>query len=107
MKNKTLIAIAVVVLAIVIGAAVYMQYGNKTEVPTPATTGATSTAQTPTAGPEAKINIEAVCKGALAYMSFKDGASADVFVADCVAGNHPEVIERYKANLHLGTGVQI
>ena len=49
----------------------------------------------------AKINIDAVCKGALAYTTFPDAASADAFVAECKEGKHPGVIERYKANLHL------
>lgn len=56
---------------------------------------------------QAKINIDAVCKGALAYMSFPDGASSDAFVKDCVDGKHPEVIERYKASLNLGDGAAI
>ncbi len=56
---------------------------------------------TPQGAPGAKININAVCEGALAYMSFPDGASADAFVAECKEGKHPEVIEQYKANLNL------
>ena len=39
-----------------------------------------------------KIDINAVCDGALAYMSFPDGAAADLFVAECKEGKHPEVI---------------
>lgn len=62
-------------------------------------------ADTPTVG--AKLNIQAVCQGALAYMSFPDGAAADAFVKDCVDGKHPEVIERYKADMNLGDGAQI
>lgn len=54
-----------------------------------------------------KINIDAVCSGALAYMTFTDGASADKFVADCKEGKHPEVIEKYKADLNLGNGATI
>ena len=54
-----------------------------------------------------KINIDAVCNGALAYMTFPDGASADKFVKDCKDGKHPEVIERYKAELNLGDGATI
>ncbi len=55
----------------------------------------------------AKIDINAVCDGALAYMSFTDGAAADVFVSECKEGKHPEVIEQYKAQLNLGAGVAI
>lgn len=55
--------------------------------------------------PSAKININAVCEGALAYMTFPDGASAATFVAECKEGKHPEVIEQYKANLNLDGAV--
>ncbi len=48
--------------------------------------------------PHGKLDITAVCNGALAYMSFPDGASADAFIAACVEGKHPEVIERFKAD---------
>ncbi len=57
--------------------------------------------------PMGKINIGEVCQGALAYMTFTDGAAAEAFVEDCKAGKHPEVIEQYKANLNLGTGAAI
>ncbi len=59
------------------------------------------------ANPEAKIDINAVCEGALAYMTFTDGASADKFVADCKEGKYPEVIEKFKADLNLGAGAEI
>lgn len=55
--------------------------------------------------PEAKLNIDVVCEGALAYMSFPDAESAAEFVAECKAGEHPEVIERYKAEMNLGAEV--
>jgi hypothetical protein len=56
---------------------------------------------------QGKLNIDAVCKGALAYMTFPDAASADAFVAECKAGKHPEVLERYKAQLNVGEGAAI
>lgn len=56
---------------------------------------------------QAKINIETVCNGALAYMTFTDGKSADLFVKDCIDGKHPEVIEKFKADLNLNAGVEI
>ncbi len=43
----------------------------------------------------ARINVQAVCEGTLAYTDFVDTAAATAFVADCVAGKHPEVIEQY------------
>lgn len=58
-----------------------------------------STSTSPAAG--TKLNIDAVCRGALAYSTFPDAASAEVFVAECKDGKHPEVIERYKADNHL------
>lgn len=56
---------------------------------------------------QGKIDINAVCEGALAYMTFTDGESADAFVAECKEGKHPEVIEQFKANLNLDAGVEI
>lgn len=60
-----------------------------------------------TPAPMGKINIGEVCQGALAYMTFTDGAAADAFVEDCKVGKHPEVIEQYKANLNVGDGAAI
>jgi hypothetical protein len=55
----------------------------------------------------AKINVDAVCQGALAYMTFPDAAAAEVFVGECKEGKHPEVIEKYKADMNLGDGAAI
>lgn len=60
-----------------------------------------------TAPMQGKLDINAVCEGALAYMSFPDGASAEVFVEECKAGEHPEVIERYKSEMNVGADVAI
>jgi len=46
--------------------------------------------------PQGKLNIDAICTGALAYMSFPSGAEADAWVAACVRGEHPEAIEQWK-----------
>lgn len=43
-----------------------------------------------------KLDINAICTGALAYMSFPSGAEADAWVAACVRGEHPEAIEQWK-----------
>lgn len=56
---------------------------------------------------QGKLNINVVCEGALAYMSFPDGASAEKFVAECKEGKHPEVIEQYKLQMGLGDGAAI
>ena len=49
----------------------------------------------------AKIDINAVCDGALAYMTFANDAEAQVFVTECKEGKRPEVIEQYKDSLNL------
>ncbi len=54
-----------------------------------------------------KLDINAVCEGALSYMTFIDGTAADAFVANCKEGKHPEVIEKYKADMNLGDGATI
>ncbi len=56
---------------------------------------------TPPARTSAKINVQEVCQGALAYTSFPDAVAAEAFVAECIDGKHPEVIEQYKASLQL------
>lgn len=43
----------------------------------------------------ARIDVQAACENALAYMLFQTGEAADQFVAECVAGEHPDVIESY------------
>ncbi len=58
-------------------------------------------------GAAGKLDINTVCRSALAYMTFPDAASADAFVAACVDGKHPEVIERYKKDMGLGDGAAI
>ncbi len=59
--------------------------------PLPATAPETSPSNA-----DAKIDINAVCEGALAYMSFQSGAEADAWVAACKRGEHPEAIEQWK-----------
>lgn len=54
-----------------------------------------------------KLNITAVCESALAYMTFSDSASAELFVSECKEGKHPEVIEQYKVQMGLGDGATI
>lgn len=54
----------------------------------------------------AKIDPRVACESALMYMTFPNGEAADAFVAACVAGEHPEVIERYINDMRL-PGAQI
>jgi hypothetical protein len=56
---------------------------------------------------QGKLDINAVCASALAYMSFPDAAASDKFVVECKEGKHPEVIERYKKDMNLGDGAAI
>jgi hypothetical protein len=60
--------------------------------------------QPPIAG---KIDINAVCDGALAYMTFPDGAAADAFLVECKEGKRPEVIEQFKQQMNLGDGAEV
>ncbi len=52
-------------------------------------------------GDQAKIDVNTVCEGALAYMTFPSGEASAKFVEECKNGEHPEVIDRYKADMHL------
>ncbi len=45
--------------------------------------------------PQAKIDVRAACESSLMYTSFTDGAAAEAYVAECVEGKHPDVIQRY------------
>lgn len=48
-----------------------------------------------------KIDMDVICEGSLAYMTFADSKKADAFVADCKVGKHPEVVEQYLKNMNL------
>lgn len=52
-------------------------------------------------GGAAKIDVRVACESALAYMLFETGEQAEQFVAECVAGEHPDVIERYINDMGL------
>lgn len=54
-----------------------------------------------------RLNTDAICEGALSYMSFPDGASANKFVSECKEGKHPEVIEKYQAEMIVSNGATI
>lgn len=49
----------------------------------------------------AKIDINVVCDGALAYMTFPSGAEAEAWVEACKRGEHPEAIEQYKVQMGI------
>jgi hypothetical protein len=93
MKNTI---IAIVVAAILVGGyVVYSRNQGETSAPMP------------NQNSNAKININEVCEGTLAYMTFENGEQAEKFVQECKEGKHPQVIEQYKANLNLDAGVEI
>ncbi len=54
-----------------------------------------------------KLNINFVCENALSYMSFTDSTDAEKFVSECIEGEHPKVIEKYKAELNIDNGAVI
>lgn len=99
------ILIALAVLLVIGGG--YYWYMNNEEMMSPEMKTEDEMMEENDNASEAKINIDVVCEGALAYMSFPDGESADQFVAECKAGEHPEVIERYKAEMNLGAGAEV
>lgn len=106
-------SIKIILLVLIIAALGILAYAQKTNKPSISenTAGVEGSAAHPTTGTGAatqgKLNINVICESALAYMTFKDGASADNFVAECKEGKHPEVIERYKAQMNLGDGAAI
>lgn len=92
MKTPSIVIAVLVVLGL--GAVLFFRtMGESERPPTPMSAG--------------KLDINVVCEGALAYMTFPDTKAADTFVADCKEGKHPEVIERYKADHGFGDGAQI
>ena len=50
---------------------------------------------------EQKIDINAVCDGALAYMTFPSGAEAEAWVEACKRGEHPEAVEQWKVQMGI------
>jgi hypothetical protein len=46
--------------------------------------------------PQGKLNIDVICNGALAYMSFPSGVEAEAWVEACKRGEHPEAIDQWK-----------
>ncbi len=96
--------IAIVLGIALLGAVAYS--GRAYFMPTTATTTPYMQEATSTM-PTGKINIVEVCQSALAYTSFTDGAAAEAYVDSCIKGEHPEVIERWKADNGYGNGEAI
>lgn len=57
--------------------------------------------------PQVKLNIDVICQNALAYMSFPDAESAELYLQECREGKHPEIIENYKAEMGISDDAAI
>jgi hypothetical protein len=96
MKNNTSIIVIVIIVLIAVG----IFFVRKANSPVVNELPADSASQ-------GKLNINVVCEGVLAYMTFENQTQADKYVAECKEGKHPDVIERYKTDMNLGAGVEI
>lgn len=85
MQTKTILAVVIVLIVAGVG---YWAFTNNS---VPATTEVPQDTAS-----QGKLNINAICDGALAYMTFPSGAEADAFVKECKEGKHPEVVEQWK-----------
>lgn len=56
-------------------------------------------------GMAGKIDVNEICNGALASMTFESGAAADAFVQECIDGQHPEVIQNYMQMMQSENGM--
>ncbi len=54
-----------------------------------------------------KLDMQVVCESALVYMTFPTGEASAEFVADCMDGQYPEVIERYKIDMGIGAEAEV
>lgn len=107
MSHKTFI-IAIIGLIIVGFAAITLisdtRQGETQTVTEPTVTEPAPTTEEPAVSgpstmPQGKIDVKVACESALMYTTFMDGAAAEAFVAECIEGKHPDVIERYVESL--------
>ncbi len=87
MKTSVISILAV----FVIGAAAYIGFLHY----------ASPLAETNDTGSQGKLNINGICEGALAYMTFPSGAAAEVWVQECKEGKHPEAVDQYKIQMGI------
>ena len=92
---KTTIAFIVILTIALVG---YVAFVQPVAAPTAEESLVENPANTETA---AKIDINVVCDGALAYMTFQSGAEAEAFVEACKRGEHPEVIDQWKVQMGI------
>lgn len=93
MTNKNIL-IAILVMIIALGGYFYFLQNETIQVADQNTS-------------QQKINVDQVCEESLMFMTFTDGAAAELFVKECKEGKHPQVIEDYKARMNLGAGAEI
>lgn len=108
MSHKTFIGLIIGLIVVAVLAMVMLSPSDETikvtpeptsgEVVTPAENEEVSE-PAPTSLPQGKINVQVACESALMYTTFTDGAAAEAFVAECVEGKHPDVIDRYIESL--------
>jgi hypothetical protein len=99
---KKVLIVVIIIAALVL--AYFVLAKNQVKAPVEESDTTQSSSTDTTAG---KLNIDVVCESALSYMTFPDADSADAFVAECKAGEHPEVIEHYKEQMNLGDDAAI
>lgn len=101
---KSSLIISIIVALVALAGIAYFAFSTS---PAPTPTAEMQTSETPIEKPQGKLDINAVCESVLAYTTFSDGAAAEAYVAECKEGKHPEVIERFKADMNLGDGAAI
>lgn len=82
---KIVFSIAAFLVLVVIGYSIFTQPASRNVAETPNDSGSNQ-----------KINLNAICDGALAYMTFPSSAEADVWVQECREGKHPEAVDQWK-----------
>ncbi len=51
--------------------------------------------------PQAKIDVRAACESSLMYTTFENASATEAYIAECVEGKHPDVIQRYIDDMGL------
>jgi hypothetical protein len=98
MNTKMLIIIVGVVIVSGAGYLYFMQQSQQAAV---------TNGTPPASGMQGKINIDEICQGALAYMTFESSVEAEAFMQDCMEGKRPEVIEKWKADNNISSDTAI
>ncbi len=101
-----IISIPIFIIAIIIGVVGALSFMGGMMAPLPMnTSGETIVGEEVFI--DGKLNINEICDESLMYTTFQSGREADLYLKDCKEGKHPEVIERYKADMGLGDGREV